>query len=70
MYWDDALTNQTTRPGERLRFEAGGSQRSSDERKVLRELKGSKKASWRNWHLIKGLKDRKDSDDVQVKGIV
>lgn len=36
-------------------------------RKVMRELTGSKKASWRSWHLTKGLKDRKDSDDVQVK---
>lgn len=34
------------------------------------ELEGSKKASWRKWHLAQGLKDRGDSDDVQVKGIV
>lgn len=33
-------------------------------------LERSGKAFWRKWYLIQGLKDREDSNGVQVEGTV
>lgn len=59
--------------GEGRDLMGGGSQESSDEGKIMGGrvmLERSGKAFWRKWYLIQGLKDREDSNGVQVEGTV